>query len=82
MDIVELLKVLSVPGLKVTFEYNVDYDCQVITASIDGIERKMIMAVRDCEYIEYPSVRFMKDLRGMVNGVRNRYKEVCRNGGY
>ena len=74
MDIVELLKVLSVPGLKVTFEYNDDYDCHLITVGINDIESKILMSIRDCKYIDSPSYEFMKNLRRTVGGVRNRIR--------
>lgn len=82
MNITKLLNVLSVKGLKLTIEYNYDYDAHLITVGIKDIEGKMLMSVRDFKYIANPSEQFMKDLRSTIEGVRRRYKEVYCNGGH
>lgn len=78
MDFTELLRILSVPGLKVMFEYNVDYDCHLITVNINDIEIKILASARDSVYLENPSEQFMKELRRAVSGVCNRHKEVLK----
>ena len=79
MDIIELLKILSIEGLKFTIEYNYDYDAHLMTVSIGDIEHKIVMSVRDGKYMDCPSEWFIKELRRSISSVRNRYKEVCRD---
>lgn len=78
MNVVDLLKILSVPNLKVTFEYNFDYNCHTITASMNDIEGKMLVDMRDC-MMPNMSSEIIKELRGTIDGVRKRYKEVYIN---
>ena len=76
MNIVDLLKTLSVPNLKVTFEYNWDYNCHIITASMNDIEGKMLVDMRDCMARPNMSPDIIKELRITIDGVLKRYKEV------
>lgn len=69
MDIVDLLKTISVRGMKLTIEYNWDYDCHIMTVGIDDIESKTLVRARDL--IDYPDhQRYLtRDICQMVKRV-------------
>lgn len=69
MDIVDLFKTLSVPGLKATIEYNVDYDRHIVTISIDDLESKTLVSIRDVELSPYIHGYIARDLCQMVQRV-------------
>ena len=47
MELVDLLRTISVRGMKLTIEYNWDYNCHVMTVGIDDIESKTLVDMRE-----------------------------------
>lgn len=81
MNIIDLLRALSVPGMKTTIEYNYDYDCHVITFNIGDIEHKNLVHSLhgDASHILNLSRYVASDICRSVSFVKSRYEEACRN---
>lgn len=83
MDLVDLLKTISVRGMKLTIEYNWDYRCHIMTVGIDDIESKTLVDVKSL--VDYPDhQRYLtRDICQMVKRVTyEKQRRVLENAGH
>lgn len=83
MDLVDLLKTISVRGMKLTIEYNGDYNCHIMTVGIDDVESKTLVDMKSI--IDHPdSQRYLtRDICQMVKRVTcEKQRRVLENAGH
>ena len=83
MDLIDLLRTISVRDMKLTIEYNYDYNCHIMTVGIDDIESKVLVDMNNL--VDYPdNQRYLtRDIRQMAKRVTcEKQRRVLENAGH